>query len=48
MKKCYTEEQIIKATKQHEAVAKVVHFFCDMGILRAHFTTGAVSLQVYK
>lgn len=32
MKKCYSEEQIIKAIKQHEAGAKVDDICRDMGI----------------
>ena len=32
MKKRYTEEQIIKAIKQHEAGAKVGDIFREMGI----------------
>lgn len=34
MKKRYSEEQIIKAIKQHEAGAKVDDICRDMGIVR--------------
>lgn len=37
MKKRYTEEQIIRAIKQHEAGAKVDDICRDMGILTGTF-----------
>ena len=37
MKKRYTEEQIIKAIKQHEAGAKVEDICRDMGISNGTF-----------
>ena len=37
MKKCYSEEQIIKIIKQHEAGAKVNDICRDMGISSGTF-----------
>ena len=37
MKKRYTEEQIIRAIKQHEAGSKVDDLFRDMGISQGTF-----------
>ena len=43
MKKRYTEEQIIKVIKQHEAGVKVEDICRDMGISTGLFIIGAVS-----
>lgn len=48
MKKRYTEEQIIKAIKRHEAGVKVDEICRDLGISAGLFTTGEASILVSK
>ncbi len=48
MKKRYTDEQIIKAINEHEAGVKLDDICRDLGISNALFTTGAVSLLVWR
>ena len=48
MKRRYTDEQIIKAIKKHEAGAKVEDICRDLGISNGRSITGAVSLLEWK
>lgn len=48
MKKRYTEEQIIKAIKQHEAGSKVEELCREMGISVGAFYNWRASTRVWK
>lgn len=48
MKKRYTEEQIIKAIKQHEAGQRSTTFAVTWACLLGHSTTGVASMPDWK